>query len=126
MLMGWKAFHDVHNRPFLIYADLLGASRRQAKFALLGSLLKALHVQGAYSLFPEKDVIRIAFERKEAARTFAQTLHARPTAREGGWAGQWAFVFDDLIVEKVRSLLPPPLSRAPRVPDRRRNSRTLV
>ena len=115
MLMGWKAFHTAHAKPFMVYADLLETGARQAKFALLGTLLKTLPVRGDYALFPEKETIRIAFERKEAARVFADTMYARPTAREGQWAGQWAFVFDDLLVEKAKSLLPAPARRTPRV-----------
>lgn len=113
MLVGWNAFHAAHAKSFMVYADLLDAGARQAKFSLLGTYLKALPVQGAYALLPEGAFIRVAFERKDAARAFTQAMCARSTAREARWAGQWAFVYDDLIVEKIKSLLPPPAKRLP-------------
>ena len=113
MLKGWKAFQNAHASPYMIYADLLDATGRQTKFALLGTLLKALPLQGDYALLPEKDLIRIALEREDAARAFVDDDHrpARIARCEGGWAGQWAFVLDDAAVEKIRAVLPPPTKR---------------
>ena len=121
MLVGWNAFKAAHARSFMVYADLLDASQRQLKFTMLGSLLKELRLDGDYALFPEKEQIRIALERKESARALAGELYARPAARESGWAGQWAFVFDDIVMEKIRSLLPQPARRGmPRAAVKRR------
>jgi hypothetical protein len=106
MLTGWKAFHAAHARPYMVYADLIDAAGRQKKFTLLGALLRALPLRGDYALLPEKELIRIALERDDAARAFADTMQAPKTAREGGWAGQWAFVLDDRTVEKIKAALP--------------------
>ena len=118
MLMGWKAFITAHARPFIIYADLpeyggvRGSGGRQNRFALLGTLLRACDLPGAYALLPEADLVRIAFESEDAARTFARTMNARKTAREGGWAGQWSFVYRDDVMEEIKAALPPPVKRA--------------
>jgi hypothetical protein len=42
------------------------------------------------------------------------TMQTRKTAREGGWAGQWAFAYDDAMVEKIKAMLPPPEKRTRR------------
>jgi len=90
------------------------AGGRQARFALLGSLAEALQLEGDYALFPEKEMIRLAFEDEGDAQAFAEALLARRTARKGGWAGQWAFTFDDGMEEKIRAALPPSPKRGPR------------
>ena len=41
-------------------------------------------------------------------------MQTRKTAREGGWAGQWAFAYDDAMVEKIKAMLPPPEKRTRR------------
>jgi hypothetical protein len=107
MLKGWTAFHAAHVRSYIVFADLIGPRRRQARFSLLGSLAEALQLEGDYALFPEKEAIRLAFEHEGDAQAFADALLALRTAREGGWAGQWAFVFDDGMEEKIRAALPP-------------------
>jgi hypothetical protein len=38
-------------------------------------------------------------------------MHARKTAREGAWAGQWAFIFDAKKEATIKSLLPPALEQ---------------
>jgi hypothetical protein len=116
MLKGWTAFRAAHARPYMVFADLLGARRRQARFALLNSLVDAQQVEGDYALLPERETIRLAFERKADAEAFAGSLLARPTAREGGWAGQWAFVVDDGVEEKIKAALPPSKRRTRRPP----------
>lgn len=132
MLIGWNAFTTAHARPYIIYADLpeLGGMRgtggRQNKFTLLGTLLKALPLRGDYALLPEAALFRIAFEQEGDARAFADTISARKTAREGGWADQWAFLFDDGVMEKIKAVLPPPMPRAPRGPGRPRFSRNIA
>ena len=119
MLMGWKAFTAAHARPFIVYADLpeqggtRGVGGRQKKFTLLGSLLKTLALPGEYAMLPEAELFRIAFATEGAARAFADTMGARKMAREGGWAGQWGFVFDEGVMEKIKGVLPPAKRRAP-------------
>jgi hypothetical protein len=49
----------------------------------------------------------VAFERDIDARTFAGVLKARKTAREGGWADQWAFTLNVEMEDTIKSLLPP-------------------
>jgi hypothetical protein len=114
MLKGWTAFLAAHARPYIVFADLLEPRRRQTRFALLASLAEAQHPEGDYALFPESEFIRIAFEHEADAQAFAGSLLARRNAREGGWAGQWAFVFDDGVEEKIRAALPPSPRRIPR------------
>ena len=111
-LLSWPAFHEAHGHPYILFVDLLEARRRQSRFALLGSLAGALNLKGAYALLPEKETIRIVFEREADAAALAQALLARRTAREGGWAGQWAVVFDDDMEAKIRNVLPAPKRRA--------------
>ena len=117
MLMGWNAFTATHTRPFIVFADIperggvRGAGGRQNKFALLGPLLTALQLGTNYALMPEAKLFRVAFAHEEAARTFVDTMLARKTAREGGWAGQWVFAYDDAMVAKIKAMLPPPEKR---------------
>lgn len=98
----------------MVYADLVEASGRQLKFVLLGTLLYAMKPNGDYAMFPEKEMLRIAFSREEAARALANTMGASKTAREGGWAGEWSVIYGDEEVEKIRAMLPPPVKRARR------------
>jgi hypothetical protein len=114
MLKGWTDFHAANVRPYIVYADLFEPRRRQARFALLASLADAQQPTGDFALFPETEMIRVAFEHDADAQAFADSLLARRTAREGGWAGQWAFVFDDGMEEKIRAALPPSPQRRPR------------
>ena len=113
MLKGWTDFQAAHVRPYIVYGDLPEGRRRQARFALLATLADAQQPAGDFALFPEKEMIRVAFEREIDAQAFADSLLARRTAREGGWAGQWAFTFDDGMEEKIRAALPPSPKRRP-------------
>jgi len=126
MLMGWKAFARCAGSAVYGLCELVGAAGRQNKFALLGTLLKALSLPGDYALLPEKELFRIALQREDTARAFVDTMQARKTAREDGWAGQWAFVYDDRAEEKIKAVLPPPVRRASsRSSDQRRTSRVV-
>lgn len=103
-LMPWNDFHEANARAYMVFADV--DARLQTRFALLNSLAKAMGLKGGYALFPEKDIVRVAFERDDDATKFAVAVNARRTARESGWAGQWSFVFDHGVEEKIRAALP--------------------
>jgi hypothetical protein len=53
----------------------------------------------------------VAFERDIDAQKFADAVKARKTAREGGWAGQWAFIFNAEMEATIKSLLSPASKR---------------
>jgi hypothetical protein len=108
-LMRWDAFHESHHRPFMVFADVDG--RMRTRFALLSSLVAAMDLKGSYALNPEKGRIRVAFERDIDAQKLAAAVKARKTAREGGWAGQWAFIFNAEMEATIKSLLPPASKR---------------
>jgi len=101
----WEDFHEANARPFVIFAD--GDSRIQSRFALLNSLAKAMPFKGNYALFPDRELIRLAFERDDDATKFAVAVNARRTAREDGWAGQWSFNYDAEMESAIRATLPP-------------------
>jgi hypothetical protein len=50
--------------------------------------------------------IHIVFERDDDATKFAIAVNARRTAREGGWAGQWAFNYDSEMESAIWATLP--------------------
>jgi hypothetical protein len=108
-LMRWDAFHESHHRPFMVFADVDG--RVRTRFALLSSLVAAMDLKGSYALNPEEERIRVAFERDIDAQKFADAVKARKTAREGGWAGQWAFIFNAEMEATIKSLLSPASKR---------------
>jgi hypothetical protein len=95
----------------MVLADLEGGKRRQDRFALLAALARATAFNGAYALMPEGALIRVAFEREADALVFAESVGARKTAREGGWAGQWAFLFDTGAEATIKAVLPPSTQR---------------
>jgi hypothetical protein len=82
-LMGWDDFQESIVMPYLIFADV--DMRVLSRFEALNSLSGAMGLEGGYALYPAKTLIRVAFERNDDATRFA--VSARPTAREGGWAG---------------------------------------
>lgn len=115
-LLSWPAFHDRHASAYLVFADLEEPRRRQPRFAMLASLAKAMNLQGAFALSPDEQVIRVAFERADDALKFAQGVGARKTAREGGWAGQWWFTFDEETEAAIKAALPHPPKRSRSAP----------
>lgn len=78
-----------------------------SEFALM-ELLATSIAHGDFALLLEMEVIRIAFERRADAVALAEAVGARSTMREGGWAGQWAFVLDDGLTQLLRIALPTP------------------
>jgi len=95
-LMRWDCFQAAHPRPQMIFANLDGA-RSQARFDLLRRMIQTMVLPGSYALHPQEGLIRVAVERDADALKFAAGVQARRTAREGGWAGQWAFLYDDKV-----------------------------
>jgi hypothetical protein len=110
-LISWSAFHEAHGQVFIIFADV--EARAQTRFALLNRLAVVMQLKGAYAFHSEPGVIRLAFKRKSDAVKFAAIIQALKTGREGGWAGQWAFLFDDEVEEKIRAVLPAKPGRRP-------------
>jgi hypothetical protein len=103
-MMRWNDFQDANARPFVVFAD--ADSRVQTRFALLNSLAEAMPLKGNYALFPDKNLIRLAFERDDDATKFAIAVKAQRSAREGGWAGQWSFNCDAAMENAIMALLP--------------------
>jgi hypothetical protein len=104
-VMRWDAFNAAHPRPFMIFADY--EEGRQSGFELLRRLAVSMLPRGNIALRPEKGLIRIAFELEADAKKFAENVQARKTAREGGWAGQWAFEHDVETQQAIDNLLAP-------------------
>lgn len=110
-LRRWDAFHQAHDRVFVVFADLVGG-RSQARFELLMRLAHALQLSGNYALSPGKAVIRIVLALEGDARKFADALQARETARESGWAGQWVSRVDADIEAAIAACMPPTARRS--------------
>jgi hypothetical protein len=104
-MVRWNAFNGVHIRPDIVFADVVGGRRRQARYSLLDRLASAMHFKGDYALFPDKDGIRVVFELGAEAQAFAGGLMAQASAREGAWSGQWAFNFDAGMEDKINEVL---------------------
>jgi hypothetical protein len=103
-VMAWDAFHKAHPNAFMIFADL--DRRDQQRFTLLGTLIANMGVKGRYALYPESNLIRVAFELAADAASFASLVHARRTTREDGWAEQWELALDDAKASALQSQLP--------------------
>jgi hypothetical protein len=103
-LMRWGDFQEANARPFMVFADV--DVRLQTRFTLLNSLAEAMAFKGGYALFPDRDLVRIAFERDDDATKFAVAVNARRMARESGWAGQWSFNYDSEMESAIRAALP--------------------
>ena len=106
-LLSWPAFQEQHGPAYLVFADLEEPFRRQTRFALLASLANGLSLQGSFALSPDEQVVRVAFARADDAMLFAQSVGARITAREGGWAGQWSFLMGVEAEAAIKAALPP-------------------
>jgi hypothetical protein len=106
-IMGWKAFTDSYHRPYMIFADVAQGQSEQTHFEVLRRLAVAMDPKGSFALFPEDGYIRVAFELDQDAKKFAAGVQAQRTAREDGWAGQWAFGYDEKMQKKIEILLEP-------------------
>jgi hypothetical protein len=103
--MGWSAFHQAYPHACMLFVDLDKSVAKQARFQQLRTVVAQLGMVGRYAMLPEEALIRVAFEREADAVKVADALQARRTAREGGWAGQWAMLLDRGAVEKIESIL---------------------
>jgi len=112
--MRWDAFQAAYPRPQIIFADGDG-DRSQARFDLLRRLVQATRLTGSWALYPEDGLIRVVFEHEADAAKLAAALHAHRSPREGGWAGQWAFIYDNRAEEAIKAQLPRTAPRHPSV-----------
>ena len=119
-VLRWDDFNNTHVRPYMIFADIgLGHTR----FDLLRQFAVAMAPQGDLAMLPEGGFIRLGFELDTDAEKFAAAVQAKRTAREGGWAGQWAFAFDKKTANIIQGLLPTKLPIKPRLGTPRKRRR---
>jgi hypothetical protein len=119
-VMRWDQFNQSHSRSYMVFAD---AGPKGLGFELLRRLAVAMNPQGNLAFLPEERFTRIAFEHDADAEKFAAGVGAKRTAREGGWAGQWAFANDENMHAAVEALLGTPKRAAATRPDRRSKMR---
>ena len=100
-LLSWPAFHESHNRPFMVVGELTKEYSVQTVFTLTRQLLQTMGFVGGYSLHPDDNYISVAFELEGEAAQFAQRVSGERTEQRGAWAGQWMFTFDDQIAALV-------------------------
>jgi hypothetical protein len=99
-LMGWEAFCECHNRPFLVQAQLAEGAP-EGWLDSLPRFIRSMGLKGNFSLCRGNEGVRAAFELEADAKQVVRALGARDLGPGDEWAGHWTLLLDWAEAEKV-------------------------